>query len=244
MRIGRIGHLALALSAAGGVVGAFALTAAAATPTAFTSTIRSTSTASCVDVPGGTTDINTNVVGRAHRRRRTKLPVHAGRRSPGHLPAGQSGQWAVPRAVPLECAAGQRLHLPAAEHHLPDVGPPGRQCRRPHLPARTHQPGGVDDAPLHRCPRGLGQYEPGAVAGLLRPQQPPAGVHHPRRGVTPPQAASCGFDTVKDGDPTDSPATRFPSSLLAPTLSRRRCAPGRSRCHAGSRCGPNQEASA
>ena len=53
------------LVAASCALGAVSVAAGAATPEAFTSTIQSRSTTSCVDVPGGTKDINTDVVGRA-----------------------------------------------------------------------------------------------------------------------------------------------------------------------------------
>lgn len=56
----------LVLSGVAALTAAVAVPAAAATaPAAFTSVIKSASTTSCVDVPGGTTDINVNVVGRA-----------------------------------------------------------------------------------------------------------------------------------------------------------------------------------
>ena len=56
--------LAVSMIAAWCGPGIFVVSASAAPP-AFTSTIQSRTTSSCFDVPGGTTDINTDVVGRA-----------------------------------------------------------------------------------------------------------------------------------------------------------------------------------
>lgn len=105
MRKGLYGVGLTGLLVAGALAPAGTATAAtAATAGTFTSTISSAATRSCVDVPGGTTDINTNLVGRtcsgAAEQQFTFTPV-----------SRQAGTYTIVNAASRECAQRYRFSV-------------------------------------------------------------------------------------------------------------------------------------
>ena len=100
-----------------GLLGAgVAAPASAAAASSFTSTIYSAAIKSCVDVPGGTTDINTNLVGKtcsgAAEQRFTFTPV-----------TGHAGTYTLINAASKECAHNYRLSVRQQSCSLPASDP-------------------------------------------------------------------------------------------------------------------------
>jgi len=104
-RRGRLAGLGAAGLGMTGLLGAGVVApATAAAASSFTSTIYSAAIKSCVDVPGGTTDINTNLVGKtcsgAAEQRFTFTPV-----------AGHANTYTLINAASKECAHNYRLNV-------------------------------------------------------------------------------------------------------------------------------------